>query len=61
MNIATGVVIASDEVDVVDAVSIGTKILRKMDNLCLAEITLKRNDQAKTFATMRKAVKCGGK
>ena len=30
-------------------------------NKCLSEISLKKKDQAKTFAIMRKSVEVGGK
>ena len=56
INITTGV-IASDDINVDSAVDIGTKLVSGLDNKKLDEISLKRKDQAKTFATMRKSVK----
>ena len=58
INIATGV-IASDDINVDSAVDIGTKLVLGLDNKKLDEISLKRKDQAKTFAIMRKSVKVG--
>ena len=58
VNIATGV-IASDDVNVDSAVEIGTKIVSGLDDRKLGDISLKRKDHAKTFATMRKSIKVG--
>ena len=58
IDIATGV-IASHDINVETTVDIGTKIVLGLGNKKLGEISLKRKDQAKTFAAMRKFVKVG--
>ena len=60
INIATGV-IASSDVNVDSSSDIGNEIVQKNMNKCLSEISLKKKDQAKTFAIMRKSVEVGGK
>ena len=60
INIATGV-IASSDVNVDSSIDIGNEIVQKNMNKCLSEISLKKKDQAKTFAIMRKSVEVGGK
>ena len=59
-NIATGV-LASETVNVDNAVDIGKSILNKIEGKCLSKISLKKADQAVTFASMRKSVKVGDK
>ena len=56
MNIATGVV-ASDGINVDEAVTIGIKIHKKIDDTKFGDIKLVKADQAKTFMIMRKPVK----
>ena len=58
INIATGV-IASDDVNVDSAISIGEKIVAGFSGKCIGDISLKRKNQAKTFAVMRKTVTIG--
>ena len=58
INIATGVT-DSDHINVDSAVNIRTKIVSGLNNKKLGEISLKRKDQAKTFAALRKSVKVG--
>ncbi len=58
-NVATGL-IADERVNVPDAVNIGQAINNKLDNQKCGDIVLKKADQAKTFAVMRKPVKVDG-
>ena len=58
INVATGV-IRSDDINVDSAVDIRMKITSGLDDKKLREIFLKREDQAKTFATIRKTIKVG--
>ena len=58
IDIATGV-IASHDINIETTVDIGTKIVLGLGNKKLGEISLKRKDQAKTFAAMIKFVKVG--
>ena len=60
INIATGTIISSD-VNVDSSIDIEKGILQKVVNKSLSEITLKKKDQARTFAIMRKTVKVDGK
>ena len=59
INIATGTIISSD-VNVDSSTDIEKGILQKVVNKSLSEITLKKKDQARTFAIMRKTVKVSG-
>ena len=56
VNITTGT-IASSAVNVDSSIDIRKGILQKVFNKSLSEITLKKKDQARTFAIMRKTVK----
>ena len=58
INIANGV-IASDDVNVDEAFDIGERIVSSLEGKKLGDVSLKRKDQAKTFAIMRKVVKVG--
>ena len=58
INVATGV-IRSDDINVDSAVDIRMKITSGLDDKKLREISLKREDQAKTFVTIRKTIKVG--
>ena len=59
-NVATGT-IASSDVNVYSSIDIKKGILQKVVNKSLSEITLKKKDQARTFAIIRKTVKVDGK
>ena len=56
VNIATGLV-ASDDVDMDNAIEIGERIHQKIDGTNFGDIKLRKADQAKTFIAMRKCVK----
>ena len=58
-NIATGF-IADDRVNVDDAITIGHKVQANLDDQRFGDIVLKKADQAKTFAVMRKPLKLEG-
>ena len=58
VTIATGV-IASNDMNVDLAVDIKTRIVSGLHDKKLGEIPIKRKNQAKTFAKMRKSVKVG--
>ena len=58
INIATGVV-ASNEVNVDDAINIGEKIMKKIGDCKFGDIKLVKKDQAITCNSMRKPVKLG--
>ena len=60
INVATGT-IASSDVNVYSSIDIKKGILQKVVNKSLSEITLKKKDQARTFAIIRKTVKVDGK
>ena len=60
INIATGT-IASSDVNVDSLIDISKRILQKVVNKSLSKITLKKKDQARTFAIMKEAVKIDGK
>ena len=60
INVATGT-IASSDVNVYSSIDIKKGILQKVVNKSLSEITLKKKDQARTFANIRKTVKVDGK
>jgi hypothetical protein len=57
-NIATGL-IADHRVTADDAIDIGRRIHEKLNEKRFGDITLKKADQAVTFAVMRKVVKVG--
>lgn len=59
MNIATGLT-ADDRVKVDEAISIGEKIQDCLNDKKNGDIALKRSQQAKAFAVMRKPVKMDG-
>ena len=59
INIATGMIASSVNVNL--SVDIRKGILQKVVNKSLSEITLKKKDQARTFANIRKTVKVDGK
>ena len=59
LNIATGTITSSD-VNVDSSIDIGKGILQKVVNKSLSEIKLKKMDQDRTFAIMRKTVKVSG-
>ena len=59
LNIATGTITSSD-VNADSSIDIGKGILQKVVNKSLSEIKLKKKDQARTFAIMRKTVKVSG-
>ena len=58
-NIATGV-IADSRVNVDSSVDIGTRIQDKLTGQTLGSVTMKKSEQAVTFAIMRKSVKISG-
>ena len=60
INVATGT-IASSDVNVYSSIDIKKGILQKVVNKSLSEITLKKKDQARTLAIMRKTVRVDGK
>ena len=51
--------IVSDDINVDLAVNIGTKTVSGLDERNLVEISFKRKNQTKTFATVRKSIKVG--
>ena len=59
LNIATETITSSD-VNADSSIDIGKGILQKVVNKSLSEIKLKKKDQARTFAIMRKTVKVSG-
>ena len=60
VNVSTGV-IASDNVNVDEAMEIGKNIVNNMDGKCLGDVSFKRKDQEKTFAVIKRSVKVDGK
>ena len=60
INVTTGT-IASSDVNVYSSIDIKKGILQKVVNKSLSEITLKKKDQARTLAIMRKTVRVDGK
>ena len=58
-DIGTGMIASSVNVSL--SVDIRKGILQKVVNKSLSEITLKKKDQARTFAMIRKTVKVDGK
>ena len=58
VNIVTGVFV-SDEVNADDAIDIGEKIMMKIGGCKFGEIKLVKNEQVKTFKSMRKPLKIG--